>query len=70
MSRDITGHCANSHSFYAVHVGRIKTGEEIGKDFDEVVISYPEKDEYVTEGMFYCNRLGCPESFETHRDRK
>lgn len=62
--------CVQSHSFYFHHADEIVAGRDIGKTFDEVRLSYPGKDESVTDGMFRCNRLGCFETFRTSRDRK
>jgi hypothetical protein len=45
-------------------------GQTIGKEYNEWRLSYPGKDEFVTNGLFYCNRQQCPSSFETSKERK
>ncbi|KAH6971240.1 hypothetical protein BKA56DRAFT_133312 [Ilyonectria sp. MPI-CAGE-AT-0026] len=37
--------------------------------FDEIRLLYPEKDEFVVDGVFYCDREGCSDSFRTYRNR-
>lgn len=44
--------------------------QTIGKEYNEWRLSYPGKDEFVANGLFYCNRQDCLSSFTTSRDRK
>ncbi|KAH8650414.1 hypothetical protein BGZ61DRAFT_542225 [Ilyonectria robusta] len=59
----------HSHSFYYEHATDTITAHENGKGFDEIRLLYPEKDEFVVGGVFYCDRQGCSDSFGTYRDR-
>jgi Zn finger protein HypA/HybF involved in hydrogenase expression len=48
----------------------IVLGQTIGKEYNEWRLSYPGKDEFVANGLFYCNRQDCLSFFQTFRDRK
>ena len=59
-----------THEYYAEHSTEIVSGDEISKEFDELRLSYPSKEEGFVGGKYHCNRDGCGMSFKTNGDRK
>lgn len=58
-----------THSFYSLHSTEIVAAYEIGKQFDEIQLTLPEKDEFVVNNVFCYNRHGCSEAYKTNNDR-
>jgi uncharacterized Zn-finger protein len=64
-----SGYRLPSHRSLMDAHNEIVLGQTLGKEYDEWRISYPGRDEFAFNGLFYCNRQECSSSFRRPRDR-